>query len=126
MKKILLLYILMASAIFSFAQTSIATPRPIALSAGDHLVKAGNNFIAGTIIVIAGVGISSLINAGSNDEDQKKMGTYLAGAAAFIGLICEISAASHLCQAGKILNDKKIGLSFNQNGVGIKFRLNKS
>ena len=96
---------------------------PIVLSAGDHLVKAGNNFIAGIVIAAAGTGIGLAIQGAASDSAAKKMSGYLIGASAGIGLICEIIGASHLIQAGKILNKNRIGVSINQNGLGISYRL---
>jgi hypothetical protein len=93
------------------------------LSAGDHLQKGGRQIKTGLIVSAIGSGIGFMAISASDDTASRTAGALIIVISNLVGLICEISGASHLIKAGNILNDQKIGVAINENGIGLRLKL---
>lgn len=130
--KIVYLYILLIISTTSiYAQSNVPVKRTVP-SIGDELIKAQNNGIAAIVLDVCGAGMLIAIpepkynSKGEISNDQMRNGlkylgiTLLAG-----GLVCQISAWTHMGRAGTLMNKQNIGISLNDNGIGLKIRLGK-
>ena len=99
-----------------------ATAQKQDISAGDELIKAKNHFYTGTIM--QGLGALLIITPSlSGTTDNSTAPVILGGILAFTGFIIQIESFSHIGKAGKIMNQKKIGIAINNYGIGIKYSL---
>jgi len=84
---------------------------------GNELLKAKN--IMNASFVVSGLGIAlSLISIPTEQQNYSDIGTGLAVA----GLIVFIIGVQHIGKAGNLMNDNKLGVTFNS-GIGLRYRI---
>lgn len=96
-------------------------------TAGDHLKKAGDDFLYGLYYSALGGGIMMLSNLSSmhnsdprNDRDFRTAVTVTGGACICFGVVCHVLGCVELSKAGKKMNGINLGASAD--GVTIKMK----
>ncbi len=135
MKKVLLI-LWLCMPLFSFAQTDTTTtnsdyqnweyeylpetdtfPEVINnLTAGDHLSRAGTNYLVGTGMMVAGTA-SSIVFAIEVPEKPKLQ--YISLGVSIVGAIITVAGHIQLIEAGKKLNSDAVTLSAASEGIGL-------
>lgn len=86
-------------------------------SIGDELITAKSNWYKGLTFTALGSGIATFGIIQGNTE------LIIAGGAfQLMGFIFMIESWSHFGKAGRLMNEKKIGITFN-NGIGLRYRI---
>ena len=86
--------------------------------AGDYLEQAGNNYLAGVGLGIAGGGLAYL---GTTNPDDEFL-VYVGAGLALSGFVCTLIGHTKLIKAGKALNQNK-NLSFHPSTSGLGLAL---
>lgn len=86
---------------------------------GNYLVQAGENYLWGVGLGIAG---SVIISVGSTNTDKKEL-VYGGAALALSGFVCTIIGHTKLIKAGKALNkNKSLSLHPSTSGLGLALK----
>lgn len=114
MKKLLVLLVLLP--MLGSAQNTIPKHNR---TPGDELRLAGKRGGLGIVMVFGGSAVMALSQYNS---DIPKTFTVLGGTIGVLGFVFMINGWSHLNKAGILMNERKLGLTFNE-GIGIRYRI---
>lgn len=119
MKKLIILLAFIP--LFCSAQEQIEYKLSYKPSIGDELILAQRRWYAAIITSAVGGGLVTLsffVDLGGGVNGIAAIGSAMQLVS--VGLI--INSWSHIGRAGKLMNEKKIGLTFN-NGIGLRYRI---
>ncbi len=114
MKKLLVLLVLLP--LLGSAQDTIPKHNR---TPGDELRIASKRGGLGVVMVFGG---SAVIALSQSSKDIPRTFAVLGGAVGILGFVFMINGWSHLNKAGILMNERKLGLTFNE-GVGIRYRI---
>ncbi len=86
---------------------------------GKQLIKFSRTYYVGTALVGVGtiVGVIALLS------EYDLMGLYVGGSAmSLAGYVTMIVSFHHIGKAGKIMNNRQIGIALNSKGIGLNYR----
>lgn len=101
--------------ILSFGQDSEISK----YSVGDELRLASRHWYTAMVVSTIGTGFT-VLSLTSSDRDVVFL--VAGGVLQLTGFIFMVESWSHIGKAGKLMNEKKIGLTFN-NGIGFRYRI---
>ncbi len=117
MKKLLVLLVLLP--MLCSAQIKDTIPKHNR-TPGDELRLATKRFYLGTLLSLGG-GIAIVGSQRGTDTSAKVYGA-LGGVLIIAGLVLTVNSWEHINKAGILMNERKIGLTFNE-GIGIRYRI---
>lgn len=117
MKNLLVLLVLLP--LFCNAQIKDTIPKNNR-TPGDELRVASKRWYLGSLLVV-GSGIAIVGSQRGSDTSAKVYGAF-GGVIGIIGVILTINSFSHINKAGILMNERKIGLTFNY-GIGLRYRI---